>query len=103
MTNGASVWFTAPTNVVAGTFTNLTDLGTNINWSLAVSETSFPSKSWCTNNSSCLTFPATYSTPFGSKIITNTYACYLYINTLTNEAISINNPITLELDWTTNN
>ena len=103
LTNGASFWFKAPTNVTAGTFCTLTNLGTNINWSLLVTEKALSATTWCTNNSSSLTFPATYSTPFGKYVITNEYSFYLYVNTLTNSTITLNNPITLQLAWTTNN
>jgi hypothetical protein len=102
MTNGDSVWFNAPTNVTAGTFCNLTNLGANINWSLLVTEKALLVTTWCTNNSSLLTFPATYSTPLGKNVITNGYSFYLYINTLTNDTITLNNPITLQVTWTTN-
>jgi hypothetical protein len=103
MTNGTSFWFNAPTNVTAGTFCNLTNLGTNINWSLLVTEKALLVNTWCTNNSGSITFPATYSTPLGNKVITNAFSFYLYVNTLTNSTITLNNPITLEVLWTTNN
>jgi hypothetical protein len=103
MTNGSSFWFTAPTNVTAGTFSDLTNLGANINWSMVVTKKALVYTTWCTNNSTSLSFPATYSTPLGNKFITNGYSFYLYVNTLTNSTITLNNPITLEVLWTTNN
>jgi hypothetical protein len=94
MTNSAgSTWLTPPTNVTGGTFSDLTSLGSNVNYSLLVSELANMNIHWCTNNSPDLTFPA---------LNTTRYSFYFYINTPTNE-VPITNPICLQLTWATNN
>jgi hypothetical protein len=103
MTNATGgTWLVPPTNVTAGIFSNLTGLGSNINWSMSVAEKPLLVNSWCTNNSPSLTFPASYLTPFGSHNLTNSFSLYLYVNTLTNSSITLNNPITLQITWVTN-
>jgi hypothetical protein len=104
MTNATGgTWLLPAANVTSGIFSVQGSLGTNIDWSLLVNEKPLLVNSWCTNNSSTLTFPASNLTPYGSGNLTNSFSLYLYVNTLTNQSITINNPITLQINWVTNN
>ena len=104
MTNATGgTWLLPTANVTSGIFSVQGSLGTNIDWSLLVNEKPLLVNSWCTNNSSTLTFPASNLTPYGSGNLTNSFSLYLYVNTLTNQSITINNPITLQINWVTNN
>jgi len=89
MTNSTGgTWLTPSNTPSSGTFSNLTDMGTNVKWSMLVTELANLNNHWCTNNSSTMTFPATNSTK---------YSLYFYINTPTN--IPCANPITLQVTW----